>query len=76
MRTIEEIVENAIVNIDNSHDMQKTLSREDIESLGLEELQEYAFNLSCEFVNVLYNISRVVAFIEFANKNQVVKNHD
>lgn len=76
MRTIEEIIENAIVNIDKSHDMQKTLNREEIESMGLEELRDYAFHLSCEFVDVLFEISSVVNFIQFADRNQVVVNHD
>lgn len=76
MRTIEEIIKNAVVNIDKSHDMQKPLNRESIESLGLEELRNYAFSLSCEFVDVLFEIGQLVEFIKFADRNQVVKNHD
>lgn len=78
MKKVGEILANSIENLHKVHSKSNawkmtSVEEEKLDSLSVEELRNMAFELSCAYVEVVYELGRIKDFIRFVRDNKEVQ---
>lgn len=78
MKKVGEILANSIENLHNVHSNSNawemaSMNKESLDLLSVEELRNMAFDLSCAYVDVVFELGRIKDFIKFVRNNKEVQ---
>lgn len=78
MKKVGEILANSIENLHKVHSKSNawekaSMSKESFDLLSVDELRDMAFDLSCAYVEVVYELGRIKQFIKFVRDNEEVQ---
>lgn len=78
MKKVGEILANSIENLHKVHSKSNawekaSMSKGSLDLLSVDELRDMAFDLSCAYVEVVYELGRIEQFIKFVRDNEEVQ---